>query len=58
MTVPALQAKGIHRSFGAVTALRGADLVVWPGEMLGLVPGNRAGNQRSSSAWAAGCTPT
>jgi ABC-type sugar transport system ATPase subunit len=40
---PALRAEDIHKSFGAVTALRGANLTVWPGEVLGLVGDNGAG---------------
>jgi ABC-type sugar transport system ATPase subunit len=41
--VPALAAIDVHRSFGAVRALRGVSLHVAPGEILGLVGANGAG---------------
>lgn len=40
---PHLQAEGIVKSFGAVQALRGADLEVCRGEVMGLVGDNGAG---------------
>ena len=40
---PILRLSGIHKRFGGVTALAGVDLVVWPGEVLGLVGENGAG---------------
>lgn len=40
---PRIELKGIRRSFGAVEALRGVDLKVYPGEVLGLVGDNGAG---------------
>jgi simple sugar transport system ATP-binding protein len=38
-----VEAVGIHKSFGAVQALRGVDLRVAPGEVLGLLGDNGAG---------------
>lgn len=40
---PALEARGITKRFGSVLALRGADLALYPGEVLGLVGDNGAG---------------
>jgi len=41
--VPLIQMRGITKAFGAVQALRGADLKLWPNEVLGLVGDNAAG---------------
>ncbi len=40
---PLVEMKGIHKSFGAVRALRGVDLELYPQEILGLVGDNAAG---------------
>ena len=40
---PLVQMRGIVKDFGAVRALRGADLNLWPSEVLGLVGDNAAG---------------
>lgn len=40
---PFLRLTGIHKRFGAVAALSGVDLAVYPGEVLGLVGENGAG---------------
>ncbi len=40
---PIVEMRGIDKSFGAVHALRGVDLVLFPGEILGLVGDNSAG---------------
>lgn len=40
---PLVQMRGIEKSFGAVQALRGANLTLWPNEVLGLVGDNAAG---------------
>jgi len=40
---PLLEARGIWKYFGAVTALRDVDLELWPGEVLGVVGDNGAG---------------
>jgi simple sugar transport system ATP-binding protein len=43
MTVPLVEMRGIEKRFGAVQALRGVDLTLQPGEILGLVGDNAAG---------------
>jgi simple sugar transport system ATP-binding protein len=43
MSEPLLEARGIHRSFGQVHALRGADFTVYEGEIVALVGDNGAG---------------
>ena len=40
---PLVAMRGIWKAFGAVQALRGVDLELWPGEVLGLVGDNAAG---------------
>jgi simple sugar transport system ATP-binding protein len=40
---PIVEMRGIDKSFGAVHALRGVDLALYPGEVLGLVGDNSAG---------------
>jgi simple sugar transport system ATP-binding protein len=40
---PIVEMRGIDKSFGAVKALREVDLVLYPGEVLGLVGDNSAG---------------
>lgn len=40
---PIVEMRGIEKSFGAVRALRAVDLVLYPGEILGLVGDNSAG---------------
>jgi simple sugar transport system ATP-binding protein len=40
---PIVEMRGIDKSFGAVHALRGVDLALFPGEILGLVGDNSAG---------------
>ena len=40
---PLVQMRGIVKDFGAVRALRGANLDLWPSEVLGLVGDNAAG---------------
>ena len=40
---PIVEMRGIDKSFGAVRALSGVDLVLYPGEILGLVGDNSAG---------------
>jgi len=40
---PIVEMRNIHKRFGAVQALRGVDLELYPGEILGLVGDNAAG---------------
>ena len=40
---PIVEMRGVNKSFGAVRALRDVDLVLYPGEILGLVGDNSAG---------------
>ena len=40
---PIVEMRGIEKAFGAVQALRSVDLVLYPGEILGLVGDNSAG---------------
>src|SRR5689334_10104036 len=40
---PILEVTGLRKSFGAVEALRGADLQLYPGEVLAIVGDNGAG---------------
>ena len=42
-TRPIVEMRGVDKSFGAVHALRGVDLMLYPGEILGLVGDNSAG---------------
>src|SRR5689334_16447350 len=38
-----IEMRGIEKAFGAIRALRGANLTLWPSEVLGLVGDNAAG---------------
>ena len=40
---PIVEMRGLEKAFGAVQALRHVDLVLYPGEVLGLVGDNSAG---------------
>ena len=42
-TTPRIEVSGIKKRFGSIEALRGVDLAVWPGEVVGLVGDNAAG---------------
>jgi simple sugar transport system ATP-binding protein len=42
-TAPRVRMRGIRKVFGSIEALRGVDLDLWPGEVLGLVGDNAAG---------------
>lgn len=42
-TEPLLQARGIHKNFGHVRALRGCDFDVYPGEVVAMIGDNGAG---------------
>lgn len=41
--MPLVEMRGIRKRFGGVEALRGVNLVLYPGEILGLVGDNAAG---------------
>ena len=41
--LPRIRVSGIKKAFGSIQALRGVDLAVWPGEVVGLVGDNAAG---------------
>jgi simple sugar transport system ATP-binding protein len=43
LSQPLVEMRGINKAFGAVQALKGVDLVLYPGEVLGLVGDNSAG---------------
>jgi simple sugar transport system ATP-binding protein len=43
MAEPLLEARNIHKSFGRVRALRGANFTVYPGEVVALIGDNGAG---------------
>ena len=43
MTAPVLEVEGIYKHFGAIEALRGVSLSIYPGEVVGLVGDNGAG---------------
>ena len=49
---PALEARGLHKRYGAVHALRGIDLAVWRGEMFALLGPNGAGKTTLFSIFA------
>lgn len=43
MTTPLLSARGLTRRFGGLVAVNAVDLVVQPGELVGLIGPNGAG---------------
>jgi simple sugar transport system ATP-binding protein len=43
LAAPRIEVTGIKKRFGSIEALRGVDLAVWPGEVVGLVGDNAAG---------------
>lgn len=50
MTDPILQARDIHKSYGHVRSLQGANLEVWPGEVVALIGDNGAGKSTLTQA--------
>lgn len=57
-TQPVLSVRGITKHYGHVAALRGADLDVYPGEILGLVGDNGAGKSTLVGVLSGAITPT
>ena len=57
MTTPAVQARGVHKRFGAVHALAGVSLEVQRGEFFGLLGPNGAGKTTLISALGGLATP-
>ena len=55
--VPALVARGVSVRFGGVVALDGPDIVVWPGEIVGLIGPNGAGKSTLMHAISGALTP-
>jgi ABC-type sugar transport system ATPase subunit len=55
--VPALEARGLRKSYGHVKALRGADLVVQGGEVVAVVGDNGAGKSTLLSCICGATTP-
>ena len=52
-----VEMKGIHKRFGAVSVLRGVDLSIAPGEVVGLVGDNGAGKSTLMKMLAGAVTP-
>jgi simple sugar transport system ATP-binding protein len=55
--VPRIELRGIHKSFGAIDALKGVDLSLYPGEVLGLVGDNGAGKSTLMKILSGAQTP-
>ena len=49
--------RGMRKSFGSIEALRGVDLDLWPGEVLGLVGDNAAGKSTLTKILAGAYLP-
>ncbi|KJF19302.1 sugar ABC transporter ATP-binding protein [Rhodococcus sp. WS3] len=58
MSAPLLTARGITKKYGSVTALAGADLTVYPGEVCSLVGDNGAGKSTLVKILSGAETPT
>jgi simple sugar transport system ATP-binding protein len=55
--VSRVRMRGIRKSFGSIEALRGVDLDLWPGEVLGLVGDNAAGKSTLTKILAGAYLP-
>ncbi len=55
---PLLELKGVSKEFGAVRALYGVDLVIRPGEVLGMMGDNGAGKSTLAKIVAGNFSPT
>ena len=54
---PRVRMAGVKKSFGTIDALRGVDLALWPGEVLGLVGDNAAGKSTLTKILAGALLP-
>ncbi len=54
---PTLQATGLMKRFGKVTALSGADLELYPGEVLAVIGDNGAGKSSLIKCLSGAMTP-
>ena len=54
---PVLQARGLVKAFGRVVALNGADLELYPGEVLAVVGDNGAGKSSLIKCFSGAHTP-
>jgi simple sugar transport system ATP-binding protein len=52
-----VRARGIEKRFGSIHALRGVDLDIWPGEVVGLVGDNAAGKSTLTKIISGAYTP-
>jgi simple sugar transport system ATP-binding protein len=55
---PSIEAKGIRRTYGQVEALRGADFVAYPGEVVALIGDNGAGKSTLTRVLVGADQPT
>jgi len=55
--LPRVRLRGIRKAFGSIEALRGVDLDLWPGEVLGLVGDNAAGKSTLTKIIAGAYVP-
>lgn len=56
-SLPRIELRGIRKSFGPVEALRGVDLTLYPGEVLGVVGDNGAGKSTLMKVLSGAQTP-
>lgn len=57
MTEPVVKARGLVKRFGSVTALNGADVDLFPGEVLAIIGDNGAGKSSLIKCFAGAHTP-
>src|SRR5207244_4127030 len=56
--LPVIEARGITKRYGALTALHGVDLSIYPGEVVGLVGDNGAGKSTLIKILSGAIAPT